>query len=166
MKIKIWVLSGTNADEASPRLPGLYLTREAADEAFDELMREAWEDLGDGEEEYPGATEVQYRLRQLNGREQDLWDITAHEIDVPLQQVFRNLWDALKELHKTEPCAGNLPVFHRAMSAIEAVEGRCVPEPFRDLLAIAKPLVEGCGDYRVDAVVLACEAFLEAHNDG
>lgn len=130
MKTKIWVLSTCLPEEFAPCLPHVFGSISDAEAGATRLLMEDWEHCApcgdDGEKvPWPGDwTEAANAMVEAGQGTYSPWELSAHDVEVP------------------------------------------VPQAFRDLLTLAQGLDEFRDDYRMNAVLRACEAIVEGRADG
>jgi hypothetical protein len=87
MKAKIWVLCTVLTDENAPAMPAVFTDESDARAKYDEAMRAEWGSCMDRTDDgpYPGdPDEAQDRIRQAHGAEWSRWELTCHEIEMPV----------------------------------------------------------------------------------
>lgn len=160
MKTKIWVLSTCVPGSRRPSMPHTFGTEAEARAAFDEFMRAEWEyhaPVDDDDERLPfpdGDPAEANRLMSSQGYMWGEWDLTSHEVEVPIPQELQD------ELAVRDRRVGAL------MQTCDGLVKAALPQAFRDLLALAQGLDEFRDDYRMNAVLRACEAIVEGHSNG
>jgi hypothetical protein len=123
--MKVWVLSTCIPDENEPCLPHVFASQAEADAALAQAMRDEWESNKPEDEEtcepLPFPDDPQEAHDRLSENpDWGQYEITAHEIDG--HPLLKEALEAAREFHRTEPCAGNLPIYERFIAAIEKLE--------------------------------------------
>jgi hypothetical protein len=90
--MKIWALISCFPEETAPVYPHLFLTRESADKAFDEIMREEWDHYAPGDDDgeplpYPGDPAAANEAIHENDAEESWgqWELIC--VEVPRKPV-------------------------------------------------------------------------------
>ncbi len=85
MKIKVWVLNTCVPNEPEPVLPAVFGSEAEALAGFDKVMREEWKINGTSAR-YPGREKAIERMSK--NPEWGQWELTAHEVDIPVAADF------------------------------------------------------------------------------
>lgn len=145
MKTKIWVLSTCAPGSDEPCLPEVFTSAEAADARFAEWMQEEWEhfgaeDAGSGERApFPAdplqAHEIMLSLNDMEDKRRfGGWEITTHEMDVPIPQALRDLVTlaaGLEAFQSDERMNAALRACEALVGGAEASPAPAEPDPWQ-----------------------------------
>lgn len=152
MKTKVWVLSTCAPGSDEPCLPEVFTSGASADARFAEWMKEQWEHFGaedaDSGERAPfpsdplRAHEIMLSLNDMEDKRRfGGWEITSHEIDVPVPQAFRDLVTlaaGLEEFESDYRFTAVLRACEAIVSGAGASSAPAEPDPLRMLQRLAE----------------------------